>query len=253
VRAPWRTGDPRIPELRALRALPAPRIPLAAAAQPPLGTAANFAILAKSTITNVPTSPTAINGNLGLTGTSVTGFTFSTPPGLGVVTGVTHIADGTATTAQTDLANALVAAAGATPTRDLTGTDLGGLTLPPGVYHFSSTAALTGILTLDGQGDTNPTFIFQIGSTLTTTLNGGTSGNVLLTGGASPCNIYWQVVSSSTLGGETFYGNVLAYSSITINATTFTGRALAGGPSLGTGAVSIPVAGGSLITNPGGQ
>ena len=74
-----------------------------------------------------------------------------------------------------------------------------------------------------------------------------------LRNGASACNIYWQVGSSATLGGAAFSGNVLAYSSITINASTFDGRALAGGPSLGTGSVSIPVAGGSLITNPGGQ
>jgi type VI secretion system secreted protein VgrG len=127
-------------------------------------------------------------------------------------------------------------------------------TLPPGVYHATSSVSIAaGNLTLDGGGDPTGVFIFQIGSTLTTTLNGGTSGNVILTNGANACNIYWQVGSSATLGGATFFGNVFAFSSITLNASNFTGRALAGGPSLGTGAVSIPVAGGSLITNPGGS
>ncbi len=76
---------------------------------------------------------------------------------------------------------------------------------------------------------------------------------MILTNGASACNIYWQVGSSATLGGATFYGDIFAYSSVTLNAPSFTGRALAGGSALGTGAVSIPVAGGSLVTNPGGK
>ena len=83
---------------------------------------------------------------------------------------------------------------------------------------------------------------------LTTTANGSNSGNVVLQNGASACNIYWQVGSSATLGGATFFGNVLAGQSITINAATFTGRALAQ-----TAAVSIPLSGGSLVTNPGGN
>ena len=87
-----------------------------------------------------------------------------------------------------------------------------------------------------------------MGTGLTTSANGTIAGNVNLINGASACNIYWQVGSSATLGGATFYGNVFAGQSVTINATTFTGRALAE-----AAAVSIPVAGGSLITNPGGQ
>jgi type VI secretion system secreted protein VgrG len=127
-------------------------------------------------------------------------------------------------------------------------------TLPPGVYMSTSTMSImSGNLTLDGRGNKRSVFIFQVGSALTTTFNGTNSGNVLLTNGASACNIYWQIGSSATLGGATFYGDIFAYSSITLNATSFTGRALAGGSALGTGAVSIPVAGGSLITNPGGK
>ena len=121
-------------------------------------------------------------------------------------------------------------------------------TLPAGVYKSTSTLAIaTGNLTLTGGGNPQSVFIFQAASTLTTTPGGGVAGNVILTNGASPCNIYWQVGSSATLGGATFYGNVFANASITINATTFTGRALAH-----TAAISIPSVGGTVITNPGG-
>ena len=77
--------------------------------------------------------------------------------------------------------------------------------------------------------------------------NGAASGNVILTGGASACNIFWQVGSSAVLGGTTFFGNILALASVTLTSSTqFTGRALAR-----TGAVTIAT--GTLVTNPGGQ
>jgi Ice-binding-like len=121
-------------------------------------------------------------------------------------------------------------------------------TLPAGVYaSASSMGILAGNLTLDGGGNPQSVFIFQAGSTLTTTLNGPNSGNVNLINGASACNIYWQVGSSAVLGAQSFSGNVLALGSITLtSATQFTGRALAR-----TGAVTISIA--SLITNPGGK
>ncbi len=122
-------------------------------------------------------------------------------------------------------------------------------TLPPGVYTSTSTLGISaGNLTLDGGGNPQSVFIFQMASTLTTSFNGGTSGNVILTGGANACNVYWQVGSSATLGGAAFSGNVLANDAVTINASTFNGRALAR-----SAAVSIPLPGGSLITNPGGN
>ena len=130
-----------------------------------LGTAANFAVLAGSTVTN--TGPTVLTGGLGVSpGTAVTGF----PPGA-VTGGTIHAADAVAAQAQTDLTTAYTTAAGLTPTADLTGQDLGGLTLTPGVYHFASSAQLTGTLTLDSLGDPNAEFVFQIGSTLTTASN----------------------------------------------------------------------------------
>jgi type VI secretion system secreted protein VgrG len=122
-------------------------------------------------------------------------------------------------------------------------------TFPAGVYKSPTTFAISsGNLTLDGGGNAQSVFIFQMGTTLTTGANGTIAGNVKLENGASACNVYWQVGQSATLGGAGFYGNVLANQSITINATSFTGRALAA-----NAAVSIPVAGGSLVTNPGGS
>jgi hypothetical protein len=121
-------------------------------------------------------------------------------------------------------------------------------TLPPGVYKSASSLAIaSGNLTLDGGGNPQSVFVFQAGSSFTTTLNGAAGGNVILTGGASPCNIYWQAGSSAVLGGASFYGNVLASASVTLTSSTqFTGRALAS-----SGAVTIST--GSLITNPGGN
>ena len=188
-----------------------------AATQPRLGTALNFTVLAGSAITN--TGPTVITGNLGLdpgTASSVTGF----PPGS--VTGVKHTADAVALQAKNDLVTAYTDAATAPTTSDLTGTNLGGKNLTPGVYTFSSSAQLTGSLTLSGNG----VFIFRIGSTLTTASN----SVVLLRNGAQACAVYWQVGSSATLGSATqFQGNLMALTSITMvtGANILKGRALA--------------------------
>jgi hypothetical protein len=234
-----------------------------------------FAVLAGSAVSNVGNTlvtfaPGAVTGGtnddlIGVwPGSSVTGFY---PPGTDTDgpnaiyaagynpnSAVPQAAQGALTTAYNTAAGL---PATATVAGDLSQASVPGYptgTLPPGVYKASSTLGImSGNLTLDGAGNPQSVFVFQIASTLTTTFNGGTSGNVIVTNGASPCNVFWQVGSSATLGGATFYGNVLAFSSITVNATTFTGRALAGGSALGSGAVSIPVAGGSLITNPGGQ
>jgi hypothetical protein len=201
-----------------------------AATQPKLGTALNFAVLAGSTITD--TGPTVITGNLGLSpGTAVTGF----PPGS--VTGTQHVTDAVALQAQNDLITAYTSAASAPSTSDLTGQDLGGKNLVPGVYTFSSSAQLTGPLTLSGNG----VFIFRIGSTLTTASN----AVVRLTNGAQACAVYWQVGSSATLGSATqFQGNLMALTSITMvtGANILTGRALArnGALTLDTNRITPP-------------
>ncbi|MHB8324808.1 MAG: ice-binding family protein [Candidatus Dormibacteria bacterium] len=179
----------------------------AATSQPPLGTAANYTVMAATTITN--TGSSVVTGNLALApSTAVTGF----PPG--TISGSSDIADAAATQGQTDLGTAYTDAAGATPFVNMPGGTLGGQTLTPGVYRFSSSALLTGTVTLNGEGSTNPTFIFQIGSTLTT----ASGASVVLINGAGACAVFWQVGSSATLGTSTsFQGNLMALTSITLD------------------------------------
>ena len=131
-------------------------------AQASLGTAQAFAVLGGSTVTN--TGPTVVEGELGVSpGTAVTGF----PPGI-VVGGTIHTGDAVAAQAQVDATTQYNTLVGAPCTADLTGQDLGGMVLIPGVYCFSTSAQLTGPLVLDAQGNFAAQFIFKIGSTLTT-------------------------------------------------------------------------------------
>jgi hypothetical protein len=191
----------------------------AQATAPPLGTATDFAVLGGSTVTN--TGPSIVTGDLGVSpGTAVTGF----PPGT-VAGGAEHSADAVALEAQSDAGIAYGKLAGQPCDRDLTGTNLGGLTLTPGVYCFSSSAALTGTLTLNAQGNDDAVWVFQIGTSLTTASN----SSVTLIGGAQQCKIFWQVGSSATLGTDSrLAGSILALASITLTTdANLSGRALA--------------------------
>ena len=185
-----------------------------------LGTADSFAVLGGQTVTN--TGPSVISGSVGVSpGSAITGF----PPGL-VNNGTIHAANATAAQAQADLTTAYNDAAGRTCTTDLTGQNLGGMTLTDGTYCFSSEAQLTGTVTLDAQGVSSAVFIFQIGSDLTT----ASASTVSLINGAQACNVYWQVGASAALGTTTtFRGSILALTSISLNtgATIVEGRALA--------------------------
>ena len=189
-----------------------------------LGTADSFAVLAGSTVTN--TGPTTITGNLGVSpGLAVTGF----PPGL-VAGGTIHAGDAVAIQAQSDLTTAYNVLAGMTVTSTLTGQDLGGLTLTPGVYKYDSSAQLTGTLTLDAQGNNNASWVFQIGSTLTTASSSVVNVINLGSNDGKDDGLFWQVGSSATLGTTTtFEGNIVALTSITLDtgATILNGRALA--------------------------
>ncbi len=205
----------------AFAALPA----VASASAVNLGTASPFVVLGGSTVTN--TGSSVLNGELGVyPGTSLPGF------GAAVVNGATHDDDAVAGQAQTDLTTAYNVAAGQAPTANLTGQDLGGLTLTAGAYKFNSAAQLTGALTLNAAGNPNAQFVFEIASTLTT----ASASSVVMINGASPCNVYWQIGSSATLGTTTaFEGNLMALTSIALDTgATVQGRALAQ-----TGAVTL--------------
>jgi hypothetical protein len=199
-----------------------------------LGSAGAFAVLAGSTVTS--SGATALTGDLGVSpGTAVTGF----PPG--TMTGATHAGDATSATAMTDLTTAYNDAAGRTLAPVTIAGNLGGLTLPPGLYKSTSSLSISsGDLTLDAQGDANAVFIFQMASTLTTT-----SGRaVILSGGAKASNVFWQVGSSATLGTTSvFKGTIMANQSITLNTgASLNGRALAriGAVTLGASSVVLP-------------
>jgi hypothetical protein len=141
--------------------------------------------------------------------------------------------------------------------------------LNPGVYFFSSSAQITGTLYLNDNGETDPLFVFQIGSTLTTA---SSSSFVELNPGAGTIagsSVFWQVGSSATLGtGTAFEGNILAHTAITVNTSaTVDGRLLAetaavtlddniitvppaevfGGGGGGTGGGTVPDTGSTLL------
>ena len=200
-----------------------------------LGSANTYGILAGSTVTCAG-APGTINADVGVSpGSTTTGF----PPC--TITGNRHLADAVAGTAQGHLTGAYNYLAGRPCGTVVTPADLGGRTLAPGVYCAATSMGVTGTVTLDGQGDANATFIFQIGSTLVT----GTGANIALIGGAQAKNVWWQVGSSATLGtGTTFRGNILALTSITlVDNATMLGRALArnGAVSLGTNnSITLP-------------
>lgn len=186
-----------------------------------LGAANTFSVLGGSTVTN--TGPTILIGDLGVSpGFAITGF----PPGS--VTGTIYTgAASLAGTAHNDTITAYNVIEGLSlNVTNLTGQDLGGMTLSPGLYKFNTSAQLTGDLFLDPLGDPNAAFHFQIGSTLTT----ADFSSVTVVGGVQLANVFWQVGSSATLGfGTAFGGNILALTSITLTtgAGITDGRALA--------------------------
>ena len=199
-----------------------------------LRSAAPFLVLAGSTVTS--TGFTVVNGDLGVSpGSAVDGF----PPG--IVTGIIHVSDPVADQAKLDLTTAYLDAAARSVNRVTVAGNLGGQTIYPGLYWSESSLAISsGDLTLDALGDANAVFIFQMGSTLTTT----TGRQVILSGSADAANIYWQVGSSATLGTYShFEGNILALESITLETgATLNGRALTqiGAVTLDASTINMP-------------
>lgn len=202
---------------------------------PDLKSVARFGIIAGVGVSNDAGYSVINNMDVGIypgARSSVTGF----PPAT-IKNGAIYASDdttpaGTAAMlkqAKIDLTNAYLYAAGATtPAPATVSGDQGGKTLAPGIYKSTSTLSIqNGDLTLDAKGDANAVWIFQVASSFTTV--GGSGGNIILSGGAQAKNVYWQVASSATIGGYTsFYGNVMAYTSITMGGyATATGRMLA--------------------------
>ena len=197
-----------------------------------LGAANSFAVLAGTGITN--TGPTTLTGDIG---------TFPTPTitGVGLITvnGTNHGAGAVTQQAKDDLVNAYNVLA-RQPVDATVSRDLGGQTLVPGVYFSASTMALTGELVLDGKGDPNAVFVFQVGSSLTT----ATASSVRLINSAQSCNVFWQLGASATLGTtSTLRGSVLALTSVTANTgAVVDGRLLArnGAVTLDTDTITRP-------------
>lgn len=208
-----------------------------------LGTAETFGVLAYNTVTDAGTS--TINGDVGIyPGNALTGST--------TINGNTYLADGVAEQAQIDLSTAYNVAASLTSTA--VAPDLVGLTLVPGAYSTPlGELALTGNLNLDAGGDASAVWVFQAASTLTI----GSSAAITFSGGASGCNVFWQVGSSATiLGGASFAGTVMADQAITaVTGATIEGRLLAknAAVTLDDNVITTPsgcAAAGSVLTSP---
>lgn len=192
----------------------------------PLGDAEFHGILAGTQITCITGG--LISADIGVSpGNTLTGF------GPCSFTGVSNLANAVAAQAQLDLTTAYDSLAGLPcPPANAIVADLGGTTLPAGVYCTAIAIGVTGVLTLDGGGDPDAVFVFQAGTALTT------AGDVVLINGAQAKNVYWQVGSSATIGtASQWQGNILALTSITlVDTATLLGRALArnGGVTLGS-------------------
>jgi len=202
-----------------------------------LGTAGDYVILAKSAISTVPTS--AITGDLGLSPAAasfITGFSLTLPAGgafssSSQVTGNIYASDyavptpSNLTTAIGDMETAYTDAAGR-PTPDFTELatgEIGGLTLPPGLYKWSNTVTISTDVTLNGSA--TDVWIFQIAGGITQ----ASATNVTLTGGALAKNVFWQVFGVVEIGTTAHMeGVVLSQTSITLNTgASANGRLLA--------------------------
>jgi hypothetical protein len=199
---------------------------------------ASLAVLGAQSVTN--TGPTTLSGNLGVSNnpsiTGITGF-FGTlaDDGPGTFTGAAHQGDAFALLADAQLVTAMTSLDLMGP-GDLLPADLVSLTLTPGVYTVpAGVTNLSGVLTLDGLGDENALWVFQMLSTLIT--SPGSSVDVVNVGTGNGAGLYWNVKTSATLDTTTvFAGNILAHTSITFNdgVSLNCGRALAH-----TGAVTL--------------
>ncbi|WP_416866194.1 MAG: ice-binding family protein [Imperialibacter sp.] len=206
----------------------------------PLGSAADFAVLAGTTVTNDGES--VITGNLGVSpGTAITGFlqaplnNISGPgtvtAGLGTVSGIIYAGGPVAAQAHNDAVIAYNYLTALVPGTVYSGvTQLDGITFTPGVYNFAPSANLqvNGTMYLDFQGNSNAEFVFQTGTTLVTMAG---SNIIAINNENADCNgsnVFWAVGSSATVDGEQFIGTVIANTTITMTyGSTVSGSMLA--------------------------
>ena len=223
-------------------------------AQSILGNASSFAVLGGSTVTNVPTS--TITGNVGVWSSgganAITGFT---SPSDSQVTGTVYPGGAVPMAAQGSLTTALTDLGALSSVGTLIGSNLSlDGPLAPGVYSVAAaTSNLTGTLTLAGTGSANDTWVFLMSSTLITS----SGSKVVTTDAPGTGNVFWDVGSSATIAsGTTFYGNILASTSISMvtGATDLCGSALAstGAVTLQMNKISTGCNGGVSATTSGG-
>jgi hypothetical protein len=196
-----------------------------------LGAAAPYSVLGNTSVTSA--GATVVYGDLGVSpGTAVVGF----PPA--VVHGVIDAGDANAAAAQTALSTAYSNAAALTPTAAIAG-DQNGVTLDAGVYAASAAVALTGTMTLDGQGNPAAVFVFQINAALST----AAASDIHLIGDAQASNVFWQVNGAASMGASaSFSGTIMAMGAITLGAgASLDGRALSSAAvTLSDNAVTMP-------------
>ena len=199
--------------------------------------AASFVVLGGPAVTF---TDSVVNGDVGTLGA----YTNTRS----VINGTVHQGDQAAKDAYAVFVGeyAALAAVQTDPTNRLTGT-LAGVTLAPGAYYFEAAATVTGVLTLDAQGDPNAQWIFKIGTLGTGALT-GTGFSVVMANGGSPCNVYWWVAEAATMTASDFQGNILAGMAITVTGGAFNGNAWAkaavtmtGVTATGCSDVSLPV------------
>ena len=194
---------------------------LAAQATVPLGDAATFGALSATAMTNTGLD-TVVNGDVGSSTSIGAGVTHPGHSAYGA--GSAQLAN-----AQASLLTAYGNAEAQTPTGNITGQNLAGQMLTPGVYNSTGGILIDGptALTLNGGGNPDAVFIFQAAASGDLTVN--PTSNIVFTNGAQPCNVFWKVNSAFLKNtGFTFVGTILALTQITLtDSITVEGRVLA--------------------------
>jgi hypothetical protein len=185
---------------------------------PSLNSASSFAVLGGPAVT---LTDSVVNGDVGYVGA----YTNTRSVVNGAVSQIDTTATPNAYGDFVDAYDAMRASLDLTTSTALSGT-LASVTLRPGVYTFDAAATVTGVLTLDAQGDSNAQWTFFVGIGGTGALT-GTGFTVVMANGGSPCNVSWWVAEAATMTSSNFQGTILAGAAITVTGGTFNGNALA--------------------------